>query len=40
MYFWKIDNLKEDIKTSRLPEKDRFIYALSKQMEALMVQIF
>ena len=26
MYFWKTENLKEDIKTKRLTEKDRFIY--------------
>ena len=26
MYFWKIEQLKEDIKSNRLSEKDRFIY--------------
>ena len=28
MYFWKIEKLKEDIRTNQLTEKDRFIYAL------------
>jgi len=28
MYFWKIEKLKEDIRESKLTEKDRFIYAL------------
>mgnify|MGYP000541776181 CR=1 FL=1 len=27
MYFWKIEELKEDIKTDNFAEKDRFIYA-------------
>jgi len=27
MYFWKIKQLKEDIKTGRFTEKDRFVYA-------------
>lgn len=26
MYFWKIENLKEDIKNNNFTEKDRFIY--------------
>ena len=26
MYLWKIENLKEDIRTKQLTEKDRFIY--------------
>ena len=28
MYFWKIEKLKEDIRTNQLTEKDRFIYTL------------
>ncbi len=28
MYFWKIEDLKRDIKEKQLTEKDRFIYAL------------
>ena len=28
MYFWKIEKLKEDIKTENFRENDRFIYAL------------
>lgn len=27
MYFWKIEKLKDEIKTNNLKEKDRFIYA-------------
>jgi len=27
MYFWKIENLKQDIITPKFSEKDRFIYA-------------
>ncbi len=42
MYFWKIDNLKEDIKNGRFTEKDRFVYCLiyiilcAVGMEAMM----
>lgn len=28
MYFWKLDKLKEDIRTDKLTERDRFIYTL------------
>lgn len=28
MYFWRIENLKEDIRSGELSEKNRFVYAL------------
>ncbi len=28
MYFWKIEALKEDIKSNKFTEKDRFVYGL------------